>query len=77
MRRADAGASGSDAGAEGAGNAGGGAAIMLFPCTLDELFAVADANKLMPPKSTWFDPKPRSGLFVYPFSPAHPKRSAP
>jgi uncharacterized protein (DUF1015 family) len=42
----------------------GGVAFSLFPTTLDELFAVADAGMLMPPKSTWFEPKPRSGLFI-------------
>jgi uncharacterized protein (DUF1015 family) len=42
----------------------GGVAFSLFPTTLDELFAVADADMLMPPKSTWFEPKPRSGLFI-------------
>ena len=43
----------------------GGVAFTLYPCSLDELFAVADAGKLMPPKSTWFEPKPRSGLFIH------------
>lgn len=44
-----------------------GAAISfaLYPCCLEELFAVADEGRLMPPKSTWFDPKPRSGLFIH------------
>ena len=32
---------------------------------LQELFAVADAGRLMPPKSTWFEPKLRSGLFIH------------
>ena len=32
---------------------------------MSELFAVADANRLMPPKSTWFEPKLRSGLFIH------------
>jgi uncharacterized protein (DUF1015 family) len=41
-------------------------AFALYPTTLDQLFAVADAGELMPPKSTWFEPKPRSGLFVLP-----------
>ncbi len=44
--------------------AGGGVAFALYPCSLDELFAVADDGQLMPPKSTWFEPKPRSGLFM-------------
>lgn len=43
----------------------GGIAFALYPCSLDELFAVADADLLMPPKSTWFEPKPRSGLAVH------------
>jgi uncharacterized protein (DUF1015 family) len=43
----------------------GGCAFSLYPCSLDELFAVADAERLMPPKSTWFEPKPRSGLFIH------------
>jgi uncharacterized protein (DUF1015 family) len=32
---------------------------------MDELFAVADAGELMPPKSTWFEPKLLSGLFIH------------
>ncbi len=42
-------------------------AISLLPPTLDELFAVSDLGELMPPKSTWFEPKLRSGLFVHAF----------
>jgi uncharacterized protein (DUF1015 family) len=42
-----------------------GIAFSLYPCSLAELFVVADAGHLMPPKSTWFDPKPRSGLFIH------------
>ncbi len=42
-------------------------AIHLFPTQLEELMAVSDAGKLMPPKSTWFEPKLRSGLFVHAF----------
>jgi uncharacterized protein (DUF1015 family) len=34
---------------------------------MDQLFSVADAGKLMPPKSTWFEPKLRSGLLVNKF----------
>jgi uncharacterized protein (DUF1015 family) len=41
------------------------AAFALSPTGIDELFAVADAGKLMPPKSTWFEPKLRSGLFIH------------
>ena len=43
---------------------GTGVAFQLFPTTMDQLMAVADANLLMPPKSTWFEPKLRSGLFI-------------
>lgn len=42
-------------------------AIHLFPTQIEELFAVSDAGLLMPPKSTWFEPKLRSGLFVHAF----------
>ena len=41
------------------------AAFALYPTSLDELVAVADTGAVMPPKSTWFDPKPRSGLFFH------------
>lgn len=40
-------------------------AFSLFPTSLEELFAVADEGLIMPPKSTWFEPKPRSGLFIH------------
>lgn len=43
----------------------GGAAFLLYPTSMRELFAVADAGRLMPPKSTWFEPKLRSGLLIY------------
>jgi len=39
-------------------------AFSMFPTSMEELFAVADAGMLMPPKSTWFEPKLRSGLLV-------------
>ena len=39
-------------------------AFSLFPTSMKDLFDVADAGKLMPPKSTWFEPKLRSGLLV-------------
>lgn len=42
-------------------------AIHLFPTQMTELMAVSDAGLLMPPKSTWFEPKLRSGLFVHAF----------
>lgn len=41
------------------------AAFSLYPTSIAELFAVADAGLLMPPKSTWFEPKLRSGLFIH------------
>lgn len=37
----------------------------LYPTSIDELFDVADQGLLMPPKSTWFEPKLRSGLFIH------------
>lgn len=40
-------------------------AFSLYPISIAELFAVADAGLLMPPKSTWFEPKLRSGLFIH------------
>jgi uncharacterized protein (DUF1015 family) len=42
-------------------------ALHLFPTRIEQLIAVSDAGKLMPPKSTWFEPKLRSGLFVHLF----------
>lgn len=42
-----------------------GAAFLMFPTSIQELFRVADAGKLMPPKSTWFEPKLLSGLFLH------------
>ena len=42
-------------------------AFWLYPTTVDELMAVADAQDIMPPKSTWFEPKLRDGLFVHLF----------
>ena len=41
------------------------AAFSLFPTSIHELIAIADAGKVMPPKSTWFEPKLRDGLFVH------------
>lgn len=40
-------------------------AFHLYPTGLDQLFAVADAGQLMPPKSTWFEPKLRGGVLVH------------
>jgi uncharacterized protein (DUF1015 family) len=45
----------------------GAVAFSMFPTTLAELLAIADAGATMPPKSTWFEPKLRSGLFVHRF----------
>jgi uncharacterized protein (DUF1015 family) len=46
---------------------GGEAAIAfsLYPTSIEQLLAVSDAGLIMPPKSTWFEPKLRSGLFVH------------
>ena len=41
------------------------AAFAMYPTSIHELFCVADADRLMPPKSTWFEPKLRSGLFIH------------
>lgn len=40
-------------------------AFSMYPTSIEELFDVADASRLMPPKSTWFEPKLRSGLFLH------------
>ncbi len=40
-------------------------AFSLYPVTMNDLFKVADAGEIMPPKSTWFEPKLRSGLFIH------------
>ena len=40
-------------------------AFSMYPTSIEELFAVADAKRLMPPKSTWFEPKLRSGIFIH------------
>ena len=40
-------------------------AFSMYPTSITELFDVSDAGKLMPPKSTWFEPKLRSGLFIH------------
>ncbi len=39
-------------------------AFSMYPVTIDQLMAIADAGQIMPPKSTWFEPKLRSGLFI-------------
>lgn len=43
----------------------GGVAFAVHPVSIEDLFDVADANMIMPPKSTWFEPKLRSGLFIH------------
>ncbi len=40
-------------------------AFSMYPTSIHELFAVSDAGKLMPPKSTWFEPKLRSGILIH------------
>ncbi len=42
-------------------------AFSMYPTTVEQLMAIADANQIMQPKSTWFEPKLRSGLFVHTF----------
>lgn len=44
--------------------AAGGVAFACYPMSIEELMAVADADRVMPPKSTWFDPKAHPGLFL-------------
>ena len=39
-------------------------AFALYPTSLDDLMAISDADAIMPPKSTWFEPKLRSGLVI-------------
>ena len=41
-------------------------AFALHPTSIEQLFSVADAGRVMPPKSTWFEPKLRSGLIIRP-----------
>ena len=43
-------------------------AFILFPCSIEDIREVADLNLFMPPKSTWVEPKLRSGLTIYPLS---------
>ena len=42
-------------------------AFSMFPVTVGQLMDIADAGQIMPPKSTWFEPKLRSGLFIHTF----------
>jgi uncharacterized protein (DUF1015 family) len=39
----------------------------MYPVAIEQLLAIADAGRIMPPKSTWFEPKLRSGLFIHAF----------
>jgi uncharacterized protein (DUF1015 family) len=47
--------------------AAGGVAFSMYPVTLAQLMDIADAGQIMPPKSTWFEPKLRSGLVIHTF----------
>lgn len=49
-------------------NEGHGVAFALYPTTMDDLMNISDSNCIMPPKSTWFEPKLRSGLFIHTLS---------
>jgi len=42
-------------------------AFSMCPTSIEEMISVADRDKTMPPKSTWFEPKPLSGLFIHEF----------
>jgi uncharacterized protein (DUF1015 family) len=42
-------------------------AFALYPVSLQQLIDIADSGKVMPPKSTWFEPKLRDGLFSHLF----------
>jgi len=43
-------------------------AFAMYPTSIDDLIRIADAGKIMPPKSTWFEPKLLSGLFIHELS---------
>lgn len=43
-------------------------AFAMYPTGLDELMTIADTDNIMPPKSTWFEPKLRSGIFIHKLS---------
>lgn len=49
-------------------------AFSMYPVTVDQLMAVADAGLIMPPKSTWFEPKLKSGLLVHELGPPVAKK---
>ena len=44
------------------------AAVAMYPTTIDDLMSISDAGLIMPPKSTWFEPKLLSGLFIHKLS---------
>jgi uncharacterized protein (DUF1015 family) len=48
-------------------DAEGGVAFSMYPTTVAQLMEIADAGQIMPPKSTWFEPKLRSGFFIHTF----------
>lgn len=52
---------------EHAADSSGGIAFSVYPTSMEELLRIADSGRLMPPKSTWFEPKLRSGLFIHRF----------
>ena len=43
----------------------GAVAFSMYPVTVEQMMAIADAGSIMPPKSTWFEPKLRSGLLIH------------
>ena len=49
--------------------------LALYPTSIDQLLRVSDEDRLMPPKSTWFEPKLRSGLFAHRFAPPRGNRA--
>ena len=49
-------------------DAGAAVAFAMYPTSMEDLMAIADEQKIMPPKSTWFEPKLRSGLFIHELS---------
>ena len=42
-------------------------AFSMYPVNVSQLMSIADSGEIMPPKSTWFEPKLRSGLFIHTF----------
>jgi len=46
-------------------DAGEAVAFSMYPTSIEQLMNIADAGQVMPPKSTWFEPKLRSGLFIH------------